>query len=710
MLVLNAPVAVLPRLNAHFAARLRRLGIETIKDLVYHAPVRYEDLSRIYPIADLAPNQDATVRGVLGPVRARRAWHRRMTITETVVEDETGAVKVVWFNQAYIRNQLKPGMLVNVSGKITQNQKGELQFSNPAIERADREAPTRHTGRIVGIYPETKGLTSKGLRYLVEQALDRLKAVVEYLPSEILERENLMVIDRAIRLIHFPPDIESAEQAKTRLTFDDLFFLQLAALKQKLELSAERAPAIPHDPDATKNLLAALPFELTLSQKKALFEITQDLSKPHPMNRLLQGDVGSGKTIIAALAGRLVSSCGFQTAFMAPTEILARQHYATITKTFPDFEDGIALLTGAEARIRYGRNLETTMKKSDAIKQVGAGAVRIVIGTHALIQKGVLLPRLALVIVDEQHRFGVRERAALIKSSPSSSSSVPHFLSMSATPIPRTLSLTLFGDLDLSLITELPKDRKPIITKIVAPENRAKAYEFIREQIQRGRQAFVVCPRIERGETGENSRYSREELLQAEVKTVKEEFEKLSKKIFPDLHVAMLHGKLKVGEKSAVMSAFRDNKAHILVATSVVEVGVDVPNATIMMIESAERFGLAQLYQFRGRVGRGSHQSFCFLFTEAKTKSTGERLQSIATAKNGLELAERDLKLRGPGEFIGRAQTGMPDIAMKAIRHPSLVKSARAAAEELLRTDRNLTRFPLLRARLDAFQTRIHWE
>ena len=446
------------------------------------------------------------------------------------------------------------------------------------------------------------------------------------------------------------------------------------------------------------------------------------MKKPHPMNRLLQGDVGSGKTIVAILAALVLAGngkpavakamAGKQTAFMAPTEVLAKQHYETFKKFFKKFDKGIGLITGSMAKVFYGDGLESDIKKNDLIKKIENSEIKIVFGTHALIQKYVKFKDLALVIIDEQHRFGVRQRSELLKNQ--SSEAVPHLLSMSATPIPRTLSLTVFSDLDLSIIDELPKGRKEIITKIVAPINRDKAYAFIRGQVKKGRQVFVICPRIE--PTNEFLEglpvpvVKRRNVLWENAKMVKEEYEKLSQKVFPDLRVGMMHGKMKAKEKNEAMKNFNKHKTDILVATSVIEVGVDVPNASIMMIEDADKFGLAQLYQFRGRVGRGEYQSFCFLFTESGSKSTHHRLRSLIEAKNGFELAEKDLAIRGPGEFLGEEQTGIPDLAMKAVRNPELVKSSREAAEDVLKNDPELEKYPLLKKRLESFQQEVHLE
>ena len=634
-----------------------------------------------------------------------------MRITEAKIEDDSGEIEIIWFNQSYVQSQLAEGKQVSISGKITAL--GEkLQMKNPTFELLhDWTTKTRHTAKIVAKYPETKGMTSKGIRHFIDLALEQIKQVPDPIPEEICSKYSFPEINTAIKNIHTPENIEDAEHAKKRFTFEDLFYLQLFNIEQKQELAKKNAPKIKISPKEIKELLSTLPFELTLTQKKSLWEIAQDIEKSHPMNRLLQGDVGSGKTIITAVIAILAAQKGFQSALMAPTEILARQHYKTFAKFFPEFESGVCLLTASQSRASYGKDLEDELKKKDAIEKIKRGEIKIIIGTHALIQKGIEFKNLALVTVDEQHRFGVDQRAELVRST----NIVPHFLSMSATPIPRTLSLTLWGDLDLSLISELPKNRKPIITRVVDKKKRVEAYDFIRDQIKKGRQAFVVCPRIEPNEETEKeipkgTQIWMQEFQKLAVKSVKEEFEKLSQKIFPDLKVAMLHGKLKEKEKEEIMRNFSEGETDILVSTSVVEVGVDVPNAAIMMIEGSERFGLAQLYQFRGRVGRGEHQSFCLLFTESTSQSTADRLKSIEKAKNGLELAEYDLKLRGPGEFLGEIQTGMPDLAMKALQNPNLVKEAREEAKQILSQDPALKNYPLLKKHLKELQAQIHWE
>ncbi|MGC9603201.1 MAG: ATP-dependent DNA helicase RecG [Minisyncoccia bacterium] len=711
MLDLRTPLAEVNGIGQGFISKLKRLNISTVGDLLSHFPTRYEDFSQIYKIADLIPNQEATIQGRVEEIEGRRAWRRNLYIVECLITDDTGSIKAVWFNQPYIKNVLQPGRLANFSGKVTG--RDEIHLSNPTYElireqgTRDERRETTHTGRIVGVYPETRGLTSKGIRYLVKPILENLKRVPEPLPEEILKDQNLPDVNRALKQIHFPDELENAMKARKRFAFEDLFLLQLYNLKQKIALARQEAPPVGADIPFVKDLLKHLPFTLTLSQKKSLWEILKDMSRNQPMNRLLQGDVGSGKTVIAAIAALNAAHGGFQAALMAPTEILARQHYQTFLRFFPGFEGGVALVTASQALVFYGHGLTAETKKKQVQEDIKNGKIKIAIGTHSLIQKSVNFRSLALVVIDEQHRFGVNQRASLTDKK--TQGAIPHFLSMSATPIPRTLSLTIFGDLDLSIITEMPKNRKTIVTKSVDVKERTNTYQFIREEIKRGRQAFVVCPRIEPNEKTETT-LSRFEWQKLELKSVKEEYDKLSKKIFPDLKILMLHGKMKAAEKEKIMRDFLEKRGDVLVTTSVVEVGVDVPNATIMFIEGADRFGLAQLYQFRGRVGRGENQSYCFLFTDSSSQSTKQRLKSIVEAKNGFELAEKDLKLRGPGEFFGQAQTGMPDVAMQAIQNPEMVKETRDAAVTIIKSDPNLKKHQLLGERVAEFQRQIHWE
>jgi ATP-dependent DNA helicase RecG len=723
--------------------RLEKMGIKTVHDLLWHFPTRYEDFTKVYPIAELEPGQQATIQGIVEEVQTKRSWRRAMSIVEATIADESGSIRAVWFNQPYVANVLKTGRAANFAGKASVNEEGEIYLSNPVYEVIHvRDAATQemsHTARLVPVYPETRGLTSRGIRF-VTQSLFRKKPVFkEWIPAEILAEFHFPELNEAIHSIHFPRAIEDATAARARFSFEELFLLQILNMQQKMKLATERAPVITADIERVKAMLAKLPFELTHSQKQSLWEIIKDIDKPRPMNRLLQGDVGSGKTVVAAIAALITAENKLQTAFMAPTEILARQHFETMKNLFATLALGnggatsggggaantqpvVGLITGSSAHIFYGNELESKISKTEFSKKVAAGEVSIIFGTHALIQKTMTFAALGLVIIDEQHRFGVRQRAELNArksgggndtggangsanaAGGSGPAPIPHFLSMSATPIPRTLMLSVFGDLDLSLITELPVGRKEIKTEIVAPLKRTATYNFIRAQIKEGRQAFVICPRIDAEEEEPGV------VKKLELKSVKEEYEKLSQKIFPDLRIAMLHGQMKPKEKEEVMRKFKDREFDILVATSVVEVGVDVPNASIMMIEGADRFGLAQLYQFRGRVGRGEYQSYCFLMADSQAAAANARLKAILEAKNGFELAEKDLALRGPGQFFGNVQTGLPDIAMEALRDPELVKHSREAAIQAVTADPGFKKNVILRKKVEEFRARVHQE
>jgi ATP-dependent DNA helicase RecG len=727
-----------------YVRRLENLGLKTVGDLLWHFPARYEDYSKIYRIDELEPGQSATIQAAVEDARVRHT-RRGMSLVEATLIDESGStIRAVWFNQPFVATTLRPGRVANFAGKVSISDESEIYFNSPAYEIlksasrpgedntvSDSSPSTRHTARIVPVYPETRGLTSRGIRFVMQNILQRAQSLKEWIPEQTLAGLELPEVNHAIRTIHFPPTMEHAAIAHRRFDFENIFLLHLWNFEQKSKLAKEQAAVIASDIELVKAILAKLPFELTLSQKQSLWEIIKDIASPKPMNRLLQGDVGSGKTVVAAIAAIMAATRGYQTAFMAPTEILAQQHFQTMKKLFVQIADAIdavdgdgdagsktaprqkptvGLLTASETLVHYEKDMEAKMSKDAFYGKVATGDVAIIFGTHALIQKSIAFKNLGLVIIDEQHRFGVRQRQALLKGQRASSASnalTPHFLSMSATPIPRTLMLTIFGDLDLSLITELPAGRKVIETKIISPLERQATYTFVREQVKAGRQVFVICPRID-NETEDAD--GKKIINQLELKSVKEEYEKLSKKIFPDLRVAMLHGQMKPKEKEEIMRRFKDGETDILVATSVVEVGVDVPNATIMMIEGADRFGLAQLYQFRGRVGRGEYQSYCFLLTDSKSEATAARLQAILKAKNGFELAEEDLKLRGPGQFFGSIQTGFPDAAMNALQDAELVKSSREAAAAILAKDPALNTYQSLKQRFEAFKKDIHRE
>ena len=746
-------------------SRLNRLGVKTVKDLLWHFPVRYEDYTETVFISQIEPGQKVNVQGEVLKISSKRLFPRRMTITNAIVGDSSGAVKVVWFNQPYIENQLIEGTLVSLAGKANLSKHG-LYLSSPTYEKiglpfgAKRlTSGLKHTHGLVPVYAETEGITSKYLRFLIKPLLKDIK-LDDLLPPSIISKYNFPVLKEAIKTIHYPANQKQADLARERFAFEDLILFQLKALLERRKINQLKSVSVLFNQELIQNFILNLPFELTGDQKVALWEILRDLQKNYPMNRLMEGDVGSGKTVVALAAAYQVARQGYQTVLMAPTEVLARQHHRTITELLPDESSdmnhesriGIGLLIGSEAKLN-----NQNIKKPELKKKIASGEIKIIIGTHAVIQKDITFKNLALVVIDEQHRFGINQRAALVKNSKSeilnpkllrqtqgsefiegqiqnskfkiqnleseSKTILPHLLSMTATPIPRTLALTIYGDLDISLIKEKPKNRQKIITRVIPPSQRKEAYQFIRSEVAKKKQVFVVCPRIESPELNSDSRPSpaisfrqkgsaqlKMNAIWAEVKAVEEEYQKLSQKIFPDLKIAMLHGRLKPKEKNEIMDRFKNKEFDILVSTSVIEVGVDVPNATIMAIESAERFGLAQLHQFRGRVGRDEYQSYCLLFSSTGEKSVNQRLRALVGCDDGFELAEKDMKIRGPGEFFGVKQSGMPDLGMASLANIDLIKKARAEARLLLKEDSSLSRYPPLKARLDEFQKMTHFE
>ena len=688
--------------------KLEKLKIKTVRDLLYHFPSRYDDFSNFTPIRDIKPNPQVSAKGTILNAKNIRIFRRHMVLTEIVVEDDTGAIKSVWFNQPYLINQFKPGRLINLSGKVVLN-KGRLCFSNPAYEivgygETKRKAESLHTGRLVPVYPETSGITSRWLRFAVKPMLKFANELPDVLPKEVKKTYRLPNLNFALTQIHFPQTLKNAETAKKRFAFEELFVLQLFMGLERLKLVKQSAPRIIFHEMPVKKFVESLPYKLTNDQKKVSWQIIKDIEGSKPMNRLLEGDVGSGKTIVAAIAAYLTALNGFQAAFMAPTEILSRQHFEKISPLLKNFGISVGLLTSSEAKTAEKKSASRRTKK-DFLKKIESGEIQIVIGTHSLIQKNVIFKNLALVVIDEQHRFGVSQRAALADHY---KETIPHLLSMTATPIPRTLGLTIWGDLDLSLIKEMPEGRKNIITKIVPPEKRGWAYEFIKDEIKKGRQAFVVCPRIDSPQI--NADAAQIKSAWAEVRAAKKEYERLKKDIFPHLNIGLLHGRMKAKEKEKIMSEFLNNDLNILVTTSVVEVGIDIPNATVMLIEGADRFGLASLYQFRGRVGRSEHQSYCLLFTDSALASANERLKAIESAQSGFDLAERDLEMRGPGDFSGVRQSGLPDLAMASLTDLKLIEETREAAKRILNADPTLKNYPLLASRLSEFRNRIHLE
>lgn len=642
---LNTKVTGLPLIGPHFEKRLENLGILTIRDLLWHAPSRYEDFSLRVKANSLQEGETVTVSGKLLEIKSIYTKNG-FNLQNAKLEDDTGIVEAVWFNQRFLTTAIHKGDLVNFSGKVKRSG-SKLQLENPSFEIVYSEAI--HTARLVPVYPETKGITSKWLRGRINYTLKNIQ-ISDYFTTDQLKLMDLDDLNHALKNLHFPDTLENAALAKKRLAFDELLISELETkLRKKSREEKYTAPSFGYID--TKPLTTLLPFTLTNSQYRVFKEISADLKKTIPMNRLLQGDVGSGKTIIAALAIFQAVKNGFHSAFMAPTEILANQHYKTLQKIFSPLNISVGLIT------------KNTKQDPSA---------DILVGTHALLSGSLKISNLGLIVIDESHRFGVGQRASL-----AGKGQYPHVLTMTATPIPRTVALTLYGDLDISIIDELPADRKPITTWVVPEEKRTGAYEWIRKQ---NSQCFVVCPLIDESES--------ETML--EIKAAKKEFENLTK-VFPALRLGLLHGKMKSSEKEKTIMLFSENKLDILVATPVIEVGIDIPKATIMIIEAADRFGLAQLHQLRGRVGRGDQKSYCLLFSE--NKSSLSRLKYMETLRSGLELAEIDLKFRGPGQRFGTMQHGRTGFKIADFSDLTLIEQASKKANEILK---NPSAFPHL--------------
>lgn len=684
--------------------RLKKLKIKTVSDFIFHFPSRYDDFSNILPISKIKFNEVCTIQGKISDITSERTWKKGLFVTKALITDKTGSASAVWFNRPYLSKTLKNGDTVFLSGKLSIG-KREAYFSNPSYEKIPEDEISIHTGGLVPIYPLTEGIGSRWLRYLLKPVLLEVRnKIQETIPEKVIKENNLLNISDALWQVHFPDSKELAGQAKKRFSFEELFFIQLFVIRERAKLAKEKAIAVPINIDLIKKFVDSLPFKLTDSQRKESYRILKDMEKSCPMNRLLEGDVGSGKTLVAAIPALNTAKKGFQVAFMAPTEILAKQHFNSISKLLAGYNIDVGLLTGKQDQFvsKKLKNQVIEISRKKLLEKTLNGDLNILIGTHSLIQEKVKFNNLALIVLDEQHRFGVEQRAKLSKNH--REKFIPHLLSMTATPIPRTLALTIYGDLDLSLLNELPKGRKKIITTIVQPEERKKTYAFIKNEVKKGRQVFVICPKIEKKkDEDEFSAWS-------EVKAVKEEYEKLAEEIFPELVVAMIHGKMKTTEKEMIMKDMKNKKIDILVSTSVIEVGIDIQNATVMMIEGAERFGLAQLHQFRGRVGRAEHQSYCFLFTTAPDQLNRKRLKALVDSENGFKLAEEDLKIRGPGSFTGTRQWGIPDLMMNSLTDLKLVETCKEAAKNILIDDPQLKKNPLLEERLKRFREKIHLE
>ncbi|MCK8823601.1 ATP-dependent DNA helicase RecG [Fuchsiella alkaliacetigena] len=644
------------------AAKLSRLGIETVWDALFYFPRDYRDWSQTAQIKDLKVGSKVTVRGqVLGTEELRP--RQGLTIIKVIIGDGTGKLAGVWFNQPYLKKNFKRGAQVAFSGEI-QRKYGELQINNPNYELF-KSKDDIYVGRILPVYAATEGISQNFLRKLIKRLLkEELAKLPEFLPLELRSKHRLWGIKEALEQIHFPESREELEQARRRLVFDELLILQLGVLLKKSDLGEVESGVLHQE----KQQLAAqyrqqLPFELTKAQLKVWEEIKEDMESAQVMNRLIQGDVGSGKTVVATLALLKAVGSGYQGAMMAPTEILAEQHYLGLEDSLADYDLELGLLVGS---------LRSSAKE-ELLTEIAQGEIDIVIGTHALIQEGIEFQKLGLVITDEQHRFGVKQRAVLKEKGAN-----PDVLVMTATPIPRTLALTLYGDLDLSVIDELPPGRKPVVTEWRSEAAYPKIYSFMRQQIEAGRQAYVVCPLVEESE-------------ELDITSAVELANQLNEEVFPQLTIGLLHGQLKAEQKEMIMEKFRCGEIDILVSTTVIEVGVNVPNATLMLIVDAQRFGLAQLHQLRGRVGRGEHQSYCVLVADPSTDSGRQRMRIMTRSNDGFEIAEEDLKLRGPGEFFGTRQHGLPDLKIaNLLRDADTLELARKEALQMLESDNKL--------------------
>jgi ATP-dependent DNA helicase RecG len=676
---IDLPITTLRGVSTSLAAKFKRLGVETIRDLLYFFPHRHLDYSQRKYISQLTEGEEQTVIANVWQAQVTMPGGRRST--EAIVGDETGNVRVVWFNNPYLAKKLPTNTRVVLSGRVGLFS-GRHVFESPEWELLE-DKELIHTGRLVPLYPLTQGLHPRQVRKLMKQVVDQWAWQVEdFLPTELRQRCDLLELPQAIVQAHYPESEAAKDRARVCLAFGELFLLQLGVLTRKRDWQeSQPGNSFNVKTPALDTFLGSLPFKLTEAQHRALGEILADLKKPRPMSRLLQGEVGSGKTVVATAALLVGAASGYQGAFMAPTEILAEQHFANVGQLLSRAghqvveEDNLSSYSGLLSRqltvalLIGGIN---QARKQEIQRLILSGGIDIVIGTHALIQKEVEFHRLSLAVVDEQHRFGVTQRSALRQKGFN-----PHVLVMTATPIPRTLALTLYGDLDLSVIDQLPPGRQVVKTKWLKPSQRDSAYAFLRRQVAEGRQAFIICPLIEESEA-------------IEAKAAVAEYERLSEEVFPDLRLGLIHGRMSVAEKDEVMHRFRSGELDILVSTPVVEVGIDVPNATVMLVESADRFGLSQLHQFRGRVGRGQEQSYCMLLSQNPSEIGRERLDLIGKIYDGFQLAEEDLRLRGPGEFFGTRQSGLPDLRMAKLSDVALLELARDEAIRLFDDDPGL--------------------
>ncbi len=756
------------RMDENQKKALHRLNIFSVADLLYHFPIRYSDVSRVSKITELNVGEVATIYGKVSGLKTRKGFHSKIPMAEGWIEDFSGKIKIIWFNQAYLAKMLHDGDTVKLTGKVTESKNGNY-LANPEFEKIPNMPIDSHNslfrpprpkgtppsqgeknseGFSYPIYNETRGITSKWFYHTIEKILrdKTLDNIADYIPSDILKKYHLPTLKTALIWIHTPKNKNDMQSARKRFAFEEVFCIQLERQHDKLEYRKNKSFQIKPDQKNTAEFLKRFPFQATKSQEKSIETILEDMARNFPMSRLLEGDVGSGKTAVAATASHATVTQrpygknfgNLQVGYMAPTEILATQHFESFIKYFSHLPINIGLITGSGCRkfpSKSNPESWTTISRTQLLKWVANGEIPILIGTHSLIQKTVKFKNLALVVIDEQHRFGTAQRRKLIRKDINGNFSAPHLLSMTATPIPRTLALTIYGDLDLSLLDEMPVGRKKIITEIITPDKRENTYEKIKIEMKNGRQLYVICPRIfeanEKAEPGffleglsqadaprgsaprargDSDPIKKDSSSALEMKSVTSEAKRLKKEIFPEYEIGILHSKLSKIEKEKVMQEFTLGKIQILCATSVVEVGVNVPNATVIIIEGAERFGLAQLHQLRGRVIRSSHQAYCYIFAEAKSEKTISRLKALKTAQNGFELAELDLTLRGAGELGGTKQWGITDLGMEAIRNIKMVEAARTEAIRIISEDPELTNYPLLKSKVHQKVGEFHFE
>jgi len=696
----GTPIENIKYIGEKQSKKLKKIKIHTLGDLLFYFPEHYEDFSKISNIQDLKINENSVIKGKVIDISEERSFRKRMSILTILLSDESSSIEVIFFNQGFLKQNIKKGDELIIAGKL--RFKGRSLYFSPTIFEKTNKDELTHLGQIMPVYKETRGLSSKYIRFILKPLVYSFKdKLPETLPEEIIKENNLMSFKDAFEQIHFPKTMEQAKKAKERFVFEQLFFISLFSLKKKYEIKNEKAQKIEIKKDVIQRLKDSLPYKLTSAQNKVIEQTLNDLNIPHPMNRLLQGDVGSGKTVVASTIALNCIRNKTQVVFMAPTEILAKQHFKTIFDILKRFNVNVGLLTGKEDKY-YSYKLKNDtieISRQKLLEKCKEGEIDVLIGTQALIVKKdknnkpkVLFQNLGLVVIDEQHRFGVKQRKELCLEN---NDKIPHLLSMTATPIPRSLALTIWGDLDLSIIDKMPKGRKEIKTSIILPIERERTYKFIEKELKKENQCFVICPRIEEDESSK-----------LELKNVKDEYENL-KQIFPDFKIEMLHGKMKPKEKDEIMKNFKKKKFNILVSTSVIEVGIDIPNATVILIEGADRFGLAQLHQFRGRVGRSDKQSYCFLATDSNSKKTIQRLKAMEGYSSGFKLSEIDLKLRGPGDFFGVKQWGFSDYVMEALKDINMIEKAGKAAKKILP---KIEEYPMTLKRLESFENKVHIE